>query len=348
LEQEEASLSGGRIRLGRSSMNLLRRSLATTLIAAALITSTMTIGWASQPYPTRPIKWIVAGSPGSQMDQTTRVIAKHLSDRLKTPVVVDNRAGASGFIAATALTSSQPDSYTLLSANSSVSVINYAALKELPYNPLTDFAPVAGIYKTGLILAVPASSPAKTLPELLDIIKEKAGKANVGSSTIGLEVVTSDLLQQAKTSATIIGYKSTVQTSMDLAAGLLDFAILDYASVVPLAQAGKLRLLAIVGDERMSSIPDVPTVAETGAIAGATSAPTSWAGIFVPANTPAEIIAVLSQNLIEIVHSPSVKEALAASSLTPFPVGPEGVRDYQVSNIKWWVDAMKAAEISKR
>jgi tripartite-type tricarboxylate transporter receptor subunit TctC len=277
----------------------------TTSLIAAFATS-MVI---AQSFPSRPITLVVPVTPGGSTDLMARQIAEPLSKALGQPVVVENRTGASGNIAASYVAKAKPDGHTLLAAYSAYHAANQFLFKNLDWDPIKDFVPVALIIQSAQAIAVADKVPVKTFKELVAYAKANPGKLNYGTAGAGsLHHISGSLLEQlAETKMTAVAYKGTGPAVTDLAAGNVDIVITTPPGVIPLAQTGKIRILAVTGNKRHPSLPNVPSTAEEGFPNFSVDA---WFGFVAPANTPPEIVKRLSDEMAKAVQGDGFKKGV--------------------------------------
>jgi tripartite-type tricarboxylate transporter receptor subunit TctC len=260
---------------------------------------------AGEAWPTKPITFVVPFTPGGITDNTSRVLAKIVGDKLGQPVVVDNRPGAGGSIGVEAASRQAPDGYTLIYGTQGTQAANLALYKNIRYDPVKDFVPVHAMSETPLILVINPNRPFKTVPELIAYAKANPGKLNFGSAGPGTGThLTAELFQVATgTKMTHVPYKGSSPALTDLMAGNLDL-MFDYPVVVmPFVQAGKLKPLAMTGRARLSVMPEVPTVGELGFPRAESSA---WSAVFVPAKTPPEVVKKLGDAIALAIVDPEM------------------------------------------
>lgn len=269
----------------------------------------------AQTWPTRPITFVVPFTPGGVTDNTSRLLAKILGDKLGQSVVVDNRPGAGGSIGVEAASRQPPDGYTMIYGTQGTQAANLALYKNIRYDPVKDFVPVHAMTETPLILVINPARPFKTVPELIAYAKANPGKLNFGSAGAGTGThLTAELFQMATgTKMTHVPYKGSSPALNDLMAGNLDL-MFDYAVVVtPLIQAGKLQPLAVTGKNRLSIAPEIPSVSELG-FPKAES--TAWSAVFLPAKTPPDIAKRLGDAIAQaMVHPDMVQMSEKAGSI---------------------------------
>jgi tripartite-type tricarboxylate transporter receptor subunit TctC len=266
----------------------------------------------AEMFPSRPIKLVIPQPPGGHSDVVGRTLQPKLAELLQQPVVIDNRGGAGGTIGAEAVARAAPDGYTLLLGGSNNLSIAVALLTEVRYDPLRDFVPVAGVAVVPYGLAVRAGLPIDTFAELLAYAREHPGRLNYGSNGVGS---TSNLALEWIKSATGVNivhvpYRVTTQAVLALLAGEVDVVVSDLSLLVPHAKAGTLRILAVTGEKRAASTPEIPTVAEQG-IAG--FAIDAWYGIVAPVGTPPDVVTKLAGALRETLRSPEVQQKFRES-----------------------------------
>ena len=260
---------------------------------------------AGEAWPAKPITFVVPFTPGGITDNTSRVLAKIVGDKLGQPVVVDNRPGAGGSIGVEAASRQAPDGYTMIYGTQGTQAANLALYKNIRYDPVKDFVPVHAMSETPLILVINPNRPFKTVPELIAYAKANPGKLNFGSAGPGTGThLTAELFQVATgTKMTHVPYKGSSPALTDLMAGNLDL-MFDYPVVVmPFVQAGKLKPLAMTGRARLSVMPEVPTVGELGFPRAESSA---WSAVFVPAKTPPEVVKKLGDAIALAIVDPEM------------------------------------------
>ncbi|MDN3564441.1 tripartite tricarboxylate transporter substrate binding protein [Paeniroseomonas aquatica] len=279
----------------------------------------------AQDYPSRPVTITVCFPPGASTDTIARRIAERLTAGLGRPVVVDNRGGAGGNIAASLVAKAQPDGHSLLFCATAGLVIAAAARSPLDFDPQRDLAPVAPVGALTVLLLTRPSLPVRTLQEFLAHARARPGQMNfasigVGSSFhLGLEQMNA----AAGVAMTHIPFRGGGQAVPELLAGRLDGMFASWSLARPHVEAGTLRPLAVAGDERYAGLPEVPTLAEAGL-------PGIWLqeglGIFAPGGTPAAIIARLNAEITRIIGDPALRDWLIAQGVPPAPASPEAFR----------------------
>jgi len=285
----------------------------TVLFAAAAL---------AQPYPSRPIRFVVGSPSGTTPDVVARLIGQKLSESWGNPVVVEARAGAAGMVAAEFVTKSPPDGYTLLFSDNSSWSINPHLFARIPYDPLKDFTPVIQAGILPMFLAVVPSLPVSSLGELLDYARKNPGKLSYGTAGNGsIHHITTELLKtMAGVDIVHVPYKGSGQSATALLGGEIQFAFSGYTSVAQPFAAGKLRILAVSTAQRSPLLPNVPTVAEAGLPGFDMSAPVGFNG---PAGMPRDLVAKLNAGIASALAAQEVNAKMAALGITVAPTSPE-------------------------
>ena len=267
---------------------------------------------AQEAYPTRAIRLVVPFAPGGATDTVSRVIGQRLTERLGKTVVVDNRGGAGGTIGTEIVARANPDGYTLTMGSSSTHAIAVATFSKLRYDAVNDFAPVALVGASHYLLVVLPTSPARTLKEFVALVKSQPGKLNYASAGYGTttHLCMASLVHVAGLDIAHVPFNGNGPASAALLSGEVQALFGAVPAVLTLAKAGRVRALAISSAQRSSSIPDVPTVAESGYPGFDVSL---WLGIFAPKGTPPAVIKRLESELNSIASMPEVKEQLERS-----------------------------------
>ena len=276
----------------------------------------------AQPYPNKPIKIIVPYPPGGTSDILARAIGQKLTDALGQTIVVENKPGANGNLGADLVAKSPPDGYTLLLADIGALAIS-PSLYKLPFDPVTDFAPVTMVAYSPHILVVHPSVPVSNTKELITLAKSKPGKLNFAASSVGSapHLAGIEFASKAGVDWAYIPYKGGAQAITDMAGGQADVMFNGMLATYPHVKSGKLKILAVSSSKRMSAIPDVPTVAESAGLVGFQTG--SWQGVVAPLNTPKDIINRLSQEITKILNTPEMTERLAAQGAEVLTNTPE-------------------------
>ena len=269
-----------------------------------------------QSFPEKPMRFIVPYPPGGPSDHLARLIGHHIGERWGQKVIVENRAGASGIVGAAAGAKAPADGYTLTIAPVGILVVNPYVYPSLPYDAVRDFAPVTQITTSPFLLAVSKSAPARTIKELIAYAKANPGKLTIGNSGVGtgqhLSVV--HFAMTTGIDVTHVSYKGSGPATTDLLGGVVA-ALFDMQPLIPHVKAGKVQALAVTSKNRLSILPDVPTMGE------ATGRPDyefeAWQGLVAPAGTPAPILAKYQQEIASILRVREISEALVNQGLRP-------------------------------
>ncbi len=282
-------------------MNTRRNLLIATLGVVGTLLSTPSM---AQAYPTKPIKLVIPFPAGGATDIVGRVVAQQLGVELGQTVVVDNRAGAAGVIGSESVARAAPDGYTILLSTSSTHTIGPILNAKIPYSPTKDFTPIMYLAASPQVVVVPLSSPATTMPELIDYIKKNPGKLNFGSAGTGgiPHLSTERFLAMTGTKMTHVPYKGTALAMPDLMAGRLDLMFDSISVSLPHIRDGKVRALAVTSPKPSSVAPNIPTLSQF--VPGYESL--TWFGVFGPAGLPPAIQEKLNQALNKAIKNPGL------------------------------------------
>ncbi len=293
-------------------------------------------------YPTRAVKIIVGYPPGGTPDLTVRVLAPRLAEKFGQPFVVENRPGASAQVAAELVAKSRPDGYTLLLGDTTLA-IGAAMNPKLPFDAVTDFAPITRLVNGANVLSVSPKLPVKNVADLIAMAKAKPGGLNYGTTGNGTASHLCMELFKKQTGADIVNvpYKGNLVVQAVMAEEV-QMTCVSILLAAPQMNAGRLRALAVTSAKRSSALPDVPTVGETG-LPGFEV--TTWSGLFAPANTPPAIIAKLNAGLLEILSTQEVREQLTKLGLDVGGTTPQEFGTYLRSELRKWAAVVRDANI---
>lgn len=328
------------------TQSLARRRLVSALLLAGLLGGLpgALAGAAAQAYPSRPVKLIVPFPPGGSTDVIARMMAQRLGDALKSPVVVENKPGVGSVLGTDAVAKAAADGYTLVvSANPAIAP-GPLMRTSMPYDPIRDFTHLAllGTFPNGFV--VRAEHPAKTMAEFVAMARARPGSINYASAGLGSAgFLTGELLKQAAGIDMVhVPYKGSGPAITDLLGGQLDGMFESLVTATAYVRGGKLRLLAVSGEARSKTFPEVPALTEVvpGVVGGA------WFGISAPARLPANIALRLQTEVQAIVNAPDIQARLGELGMTPVPlVGAEFLAFIQAENRKWG-PVIKAGKIT--
>ena len=291
-------------------------------------------------YPARPIRFVLGFAPGGASDTMARVIATRLSESLGQPVVIDNRAGAGGNIAAEIVARSAPDGYTLLLGNNGILAVNVSLYSKLAFDPVKDFSPVVLIASQPNILVVHPAVAASSVKELVALAKAKPGQLNYaspGNGTTG-HLAGELFKRMAGVSYTIVPFKGGGPSALAMLSGETQFTFATALSVQPHIKSGKLRALAVTTAKRSASFPDLPTVAEAG-VPGFDAI--TWHGVVVPARTPQAMIARLNSEFNKVLQTADMRERLLTLGSEVIGGEPKQLTEFMRVEIPRWARVIK-------
>ncbi len=310
--------------------------------AVALAGSVLAVSAIAQTFPDRPIKLVVPFPPGGVTDIVARTLSVKLTEELKQPVIVENRAGASGAIGAEAVARSVPDGYTWLMGNISTLAINQWTMAKLNYNPSTSFEPVAMVAVQPLLVAVNPTVPVNTLSELVAFAKKNPGKLNYGTAGSSIHLAVEYFSGLAGIKMNHIPYKGSAPAITDLLGGQIQVLFDPFSSIHPQVAAGKVKALAITTADRSAVAPQVPTVIELGFAGYDVS---SWQGIVVPAGTPKDIVVKMNAAINKALKSKEVVDRFAQFSAVPTQWTPQQFGQYISQEQARWRKVAKDAGV---
>ena len=311
-------------------------------ILAAAVATLLSPALRADTYPSKPITLVNVFGPGSSSDTICRVIAEPLGVALKETVIVEDRPGANGALAALYAAHAAPDGHTLLMAtNSPLSAVPFL-MKNVSYDPVTDFTPVTRVGSFTLMLVINPSVPARTVKELIEYAKDHPGKLSFASANTSGIVAGETLKHWAEIDMLHVPYKSTPPAIQDVLAGRVSMMFADLTSGLPHVRSGALRALAVTRIKRSSLFPELPTLDETG-VSGFDM--DSWAGIVAPAHTPPAIVAQLNTELRKIIDNPDTRSALGRVGFEAFSSSPQEFGEFVKGQLGKWGRMVKDAAI---
>jgi tripartite-type tricarboxylate transporter receptor subunit TctC len=317
------------------------------LIAGGALLAGATLGLApaiAQTFPTRPITMVVPFAAGGSTDVVARIIAQKMSEGLGQQVIIENVAGAGGSTGAARVAKAEPDGYTILMGTVATHALNPLMLKRKPYDAVTDFTPVSLLVLVPNVLVVHPSLPARTVPELIALLKADPSKYNYASSGVGTPLHLSGELfkSMAKVNMQHIAYRGSGPALNDVVAGQVPIMFDNLPSASEFIRAGTLRGVAVTTKERAPSFPDMPTIAE-GGLAGYETY--TWNALFAPPNTPKAVVDRLNAEALKAVNDPAVQERLKTFSATVVGSTPEALGEHVKAEIAKWTPVVKEAGV---
>ena len=320
-------------------MNTSRsRTAAVSVAAVSLAVLLVSTQAAAQNYPTKPIRVIVPYPPGGTSDILTRLVGAKLTEAWGQQILADNRTGAGGNIGAELMVRAAPDGYTLMLTDIGNLVTSTILYAKLPFDLLRDFAPVVTVSYSPHLLAVHPSVPVKTVKELVALAKSKPGKLNYAAGLGGTPHLAGLMFaQRTGINWVYIPTKGGAATSYAVATGDADVLLLGILQTLTHISSGKLKLIASSSAQRLSNLPDTPTVAESlpGFVTG------SWQGILAPARTPPDVIAKLNNEVARVLKLNDVREVLTSQGTTPLATGPQETGRWLTEEKERWTKVVK-------
>ena len=315
----------------------MRIVVAAMLVAASLATA--------QEFPAKSIRFVVPYAPGGASDVTARLLGQKMTEAWGQTVAVDNRAGANGIVALELVAKSPADGYTILMANLGPNAINPAVYSKLPYDPVKDFTAVTLTTLVPNILVVNPYLPAQTLKEIFALARAKPEQLSYGTGGYGSSNHLSMELMKSMTGIRIthVPYKGDVPAMTDAIAGQIAMSVPTVVAATPYVKSGKLRAIAVTSKNRVRSLPDVPTVAESAAVPGFESV--SWGGVMAPGGTPPAVVNKLNAEIVRILKLPDMQERLQALGAEVVGSSPAEFSAYLASEIDRWSKVAKAANV---
>jgi len=311
-------------------------------VLAAFAASAFCIAVQAQDFPTKAITLVVPFAAGSATDQLARSLGQQVGADTKQTVVVDNKPGASGFIAAQQVARAAPDGYAVLITTNTTHAANEHLFKQLPYDPVKDFAPVTLLGKGGQVMIVNLKVPAHSVKEFIALAKKDPGKYTFGSGSSSSRIAGELFQQMAGVQLTHVPYKSNPQAVTDLLGGQIDMMITDNATGLPQVKGGKVRALGMSSLKRSPLAPDVPTIDEAGVKGYEMS---YWFAAYVPAKTPPAVIAKLHDLLVAATKGAAAKTFYESTGTEAVTSTPQDLAKFQGEESKKWGRIIKAANI---
>ena len=320
--------------------------LRNVLLGCVLCTAAVV--WAATPaaYPSKPIRLVVPFPPGASSDLVGRMLGEKLAEQMGEQVVPDNRAGAGGNLGIGFAAKAAPDGYTIVIATASIAV-RPAIYSKLGYDPVKDLAPVARLTSIPNVLLVHPSVPAKTLRQFIELARTNRGKLNFGSGGAGTtNHLANELLKRLENIDMVhVPYKGVTQAMVAMMGGEVDEVVMPVSTALPHIRTGKVRALAVLTEQRITPLPEVPTGIEAG-VAGFTMP--LWYAIFAPAATPREIVSRLNTEIVKALNSPDLAKRLSDMGVDPWPGTPEQLTRLLRDDIERYGQIARSAGLPKQ
>ncbi len=303
--------------------------------------------WAQLDYPTKPIRIVVPFTPGGSPDVLARTLGQKISQAWGVAVVVENIAGAGGTIGADRVAKALPDGYTLLMGHVGTLAVAPAVYSKLPYDPVASFAPVALVAKVPNVLAVHPALPVGNVFEWVNYLKAHPGQVNYGSGGNGsaAHLATEYFKLATQTLVVHVPYRGTAPAVADAVAGQIQMVFTGAPAIIPMVKAGKLKAIAVSSAQRIASMPDIPTLAESGVKGLEGFEADQWHGLVAPAGTPVEIVKKLNQAINDSLSAPELVARLKSEGASASPASPQVFGQLIQSEIKRWRPVVRSANI---
>ncbi len=303
--------------------------------------------WAQLDYPTKPIRIVVPFTPGGSPDVLARTLGQKISQAWGVAVVVENIAGAGGTIGADRVAKALPDGYTLLMGHVGTLAVAPAVYPKLPYDPVASFAPVALVAKVPNVLAVHPALPVGNVFDWVNYLKAHPGQVNYGSGGNGsaAHLATEYFKLATQTLVVHVPYRGTAPAVADAVAGQIQMVFTGAPAIIPMVKAGKLKAIAVSSAQRIASMPDIPTLAESGVKGLEGFEADQWYGLVAPAGTPVEIVRKLNQAINDSLSAPELVARLKSEGASASPASPQVFGQLIQSEIKRWRPVVRSANI---
>jgi tripartite-type tricarboxylate transporter receptor subunit TctC len=318
------------------------RSLPKTLVIAAAVWLLAGLPVQAQTYPSKPITFVVPFAAASATDQIARVLGQQLAGELKGSVIVDNKPGAGGIMAAQAVANAAADGHTIFITTNTTHAANEFLFKHLPYDPVKDFTPVALLRKTFQALLIRSNLPVTKVTDLVALARKQPGKLSFGSGSSSSRMAGELFKQLANVDILHVPYKSNPQVMTGVMGNEIDFSILDTGTGLPLVTSGKVRAIAVTAKERLNTFPELPTIDESGLKGYEMS---SWTAVYLPRNASRALVMRLNDLFVKAMHSPAVTQLLTTSGTVLTTSTPEGLAKFQAEETDKWGRIIRSAGI---
>jgi tripartite-type tricarboxylate transporter receptor subunit TctC len=313
-----------------------------SLIAIACAGSGATGAAWAQTFPSRAITVVVGSSPGSTTDGLARAIAQEVTAVTRQPVIVENKPGGSGGIAAQSVARAAPDGHTVFMTTNTTQAANPFLFKKLTYDPVKDFTPVGLLVKGYLLMVTHPSVKAKTVSDFIALAKKEPGKLTFGSGSSSARVAGELFQQMTGVRMTHVPYKANPNAVLDLVGGQIDMMIVDLTTSLPQVRSGRLHALGVTSLQRSPLVPDLPTLNETGLPNYQIS---YWNALYAPANTPEPVVKTLNELMQKAMQSDAVKRFVIQNGMEVFTSSPEELKQFQAAELERWGKIIRAAGI---
>jgi len=296
-----------------------------------------------QTYPSRPVRIVIPFPPGGPADLLARLVGQKLSERWSQPVIADNRPGANTIIGTEAVVKAPADGHTLLLTVDSTMTVNPLLYSKLPYDAMRDLAPITLVGWSRTVIVVNAATGPKSLPELVEFARANPGKANFGAGTITSRLAGELLKRKLGLDIVFIPYKGSAPTIQGLLSDDVTFLVVAASAAVPYIRSGKFRALATTGAQRLASLPEVPTVAESVNLPRFDSS--VWMGVFAPAGTPPEIVEQLNRDITQIMAEAEIRDRLASIGIDAATDSPAELAAFIRKETELWLPVIQQGGI---
>jgi tripartite-type tricarboxylate transporter receptor subunit TctC len=314
------------------------------LLFACAAAAAMAAGAATaQTYPTKAVTFIVPFAAGSATDHLARSLGQGVTAEVKQQVIVDNRPGASGIIAAQLAAKAAPDGYTVIIGTNTTHAANEHLFKKIPYDPVKDFAPITTLARGGQVMVVHPSVPAKTVREFIALAQRQPGKLTFGGGSSSSRVASELFQQMAGVKLVHVPYKSNPMAVTDLVGGHIDMMITDVVTGLPQVRAGKVRAIGVSSPQRLPIAPEIPTIAEAG-VKGYEL--TFWFAAYAPAKTPPAVVARLRELFVNATQSAPAQNFFKTTGIDPYVMSSAELAQFQAAESAKWAKVIKAAGIT--
>jgi tripartite-type tricarboxylate transporter receptor subunit TctC len=312
------------------------------LLLCAMLGSVVPMLASAQAFPSKTITIVVGGTAGSATDGLARAIAQEITSETKTPVIIENKPGANGAIAAQMVARAAPDGYTVFMTTNTTQAANPHLYKKLPYDPVKDFAPVGAIAKGYLVMVTKPDLPAKSIGDVISLAKKEPGKLSFGAGTSSSRVAVELVQQMTGAELLYVPYKANPPAVTDLIGGQIDMMIVDLAATMSHVKSGKLKALGVTSPKRSALAPELPTLSESGLPGYEMS---YWNALYAPAGTPPATVKRLNELLTKATQTESVRKFMNQTGMEIYTSTPEGLASFQTAEFSRWGSIIKKAGI---